>query len=58
MHGGKITRTMEHSEHVGVTNVIQGRGEELGRVRESNEVKLSIKTSSRSSGRIKAHAKH
>lgn len=34
---------MEHSEHEGVANVIQGSGEELGRPRESNEVKLSIK---------------
>lgn len=41
----------QHSGHEGVTNAIQGRGEELGRLRESNEVKLSVKTFSRNSDR-------
>lgn len=55
---GKITWTMEQksirkqrSEHEGVTNAIRGRGEELGRLGESNEVKLSVKTFSRNRDR-------
>lgn len=52
----------QHSENEGVTNVIQGRGEELGRLRESNELKLRIQTSSRNSDRnqdaCKALKKH
>lgn len=41
----------QRSEHEGVTNAIWGRGEELGRLGESNEVKLSVKTFSRNRDR-------